>query len=77
MKKYGVLLERDNYLKFNVLLVAVDDADKLVQLETLSSGRAFVSAMRAARDGLDRLSQALSRNKLLFSDPAERTVKVQ
>lgn len=77
MKKFGILIERDNYLKFNVQLVAVNDAGELVELESLDKGRAFSSAMRIARDGLDKLSLSITRGFVTFTEPPERKIRVQ
>lgn len=77
MKKFGILIERDNYLKFNVQLVAVNDDGKLVELETLDTGRAWSSAMQVARAGLDKLSLRITRGLIEFTEPAERKVRVE
>lgn len=77
MKKFGILLERDNYGKFNVQLVGVNDLGELVEIEQLDRGRAFSSAMRVARDGLDKLSLSITRGFVTFTDPPERKIRVE
>jgi hypothetical protein len=77
MKKYGILIERDNYLKFNIELVAVNDDDELVHIEMLDRGRPFASAMRIAREGLDKLSLRITRGFVNFTDPPERKIRVE
>lgn len=62
----GTVVEKDLVGKYSASLVWLLDG-QVVAKEVITEGRSLSSAMREARDGLDKLALGLSRKQYVWS----------
>ena len=63
----GSVVEKDSVGKYSASLVWLLEG-QVVAREIITSGRSLSSAMREAKDGLDKLALGLSRKQYVWSE---------